>query len=181
MLALHLLSLCVCLSDCLSVTSWYCIAMTGRTEIVLACGKASFHLSHIVWNIWNNVSDDRLSWSVGQSIMLKFTWRRFDQSAKQLVVGQRTINRWRTVVSGTWKYDDPRLNMSHEGAAYFPWTTVRHMFCRLTNYKNLEIIRKLKSYSPLYLHDINTQARRVIFSVSKTLSDFGHKNSFKVE
>jgi len=28
-----------------------------------------------------------------------------------------TVNRWRTVVNGTWKYDDPRLNMSHEGAA----------------------------------------------------------------
>ena len=28
-----------------------------------------------------------------------------------------TINRWRTVVSGTWKYDDPTLNMSHEGSA----------------------------------------------------------------
>ena len=27
------------------------------------------------------------------------------------------FNRWRTVVSATWKYDDPRLNMSHEGAA----------------------------------------------------------------
>ena len=56
-----------------------------------------------------------------------------------------TINRWRTVVSGTWKYDDPSLNMSHEGAArgssYFhvPRTTVCHMFCRLTNYKNGEL------------------------------------------
>jgi len=28
-----------------------------------------------------------------------------------------TVNRWRIVVSGTWKYDDPRLNMSHESAA----------------------------------------------------------------
>ena len=28
-----------------------------------------------------------------------------------------TFNRWRTVVSATWKYDYPRLNMSHEGAA----------------------------------------------------------------
>ena len=27
-----------------------------------------------------------------------------------------TLNRWRVVVSGTWKYDDPRLKMSHEGA-----------------------------------------------------------------
>jgi len=25
-----------------------------------------------------------------------------------------TINRWRTVVSGRWEYDDPRLNVSHE-------------------------------------------------------------------
>jgi len=25
------------------------------------------------------------------------------------------IYKWRMVVSGTWKYDDPRLNMSHEG------------------------------------------------------------------
>ena len=28
-----------------------------------------------------------------------------------------TLNRWRTVVRGTWKDDDSRLNMSHEGAA----------------------------------------------------------------
>ena len=32
-------------------------------------------------------------------------------------IRQSTFNRWRTWVSGTWKYDDPRLNMSHEGAA----------------------------------------------------------------
>jgi len=58
-----------------------------------------------------------------------------------------TVNRWRTVVSATWKYDDPRLNMSHEGdmfnrgSSYFhvARTTVCHMFCRLTNYKNLEL------------------------------------------
>ena len=61
------------------------------------------------------------------------------------------FNRWRTVVSATWKYDDPRLNMSHEGAArmlhvqprvvifHVALTTVCHMFCRLTNYKNLEL------------------------------------------
>ena len=41
------------------------------------------------------------------------------------------------------------------------------------------IIRKLKSFSPLYLHDLNTQARRVIFGVSKTLCDFVNKNFFK--
>ena len=27
----------------------------------------------------------------------------------------RTFNRWCTIMSGTWKYDDPRLKMSHEG------------------------------------------------------------------
>ena len=63
-----------------------------------------------------------------------------------------SVNRWRTVVSATWKYDDPRLNMSHEGAArvrhvqprvvifHVARTTVCHiMFCRLTNYKNHEL------------------------------------------
>ena len=28
-----------------------------------------------------------------------------------------SFNRWRTVVSGTWKYDDPRLKISHSGCA----------------------------------------------------------------
>ena len=37
------------------------------------------------------MSDDRLSWIVRHSIMLKVTWRRFDQSAKQLVVGWTTM------------------------------------------------------------------------------------------
>jgi len=31
------------------------------------------------------------------------------------VVSLVTFNSWRTVVSGIWKYDDPRLKMSHEG------------------------------------------------------------------
>ena len=52
-----------------------------------------------------------------------------------------TFNRWRTVVSATWKYDDPRLNMFNRGSSYFhvARTTVCHMFCRLTDYKNLEL------------------------------------------
>jgi len=106
---------------------------------------------------------------------------------------QFTINRWRTVVSGTWKYDDPKLNMSHEGAArvwhvqprevLFPCPTNDCPSYVLSSDQLQEswIIRELKSYSPLYLHDLNTQARRVIFDVSKTLCDFGHKNSFKEE
>ena len=47
--------------------------------------------------------------------------RRSDKSSlsqnKAFILKQETFNRWRRVVSGTWKYDDPRLNMSHEGAA----------------------------------------------------------------
>jgi len=34
-----------------------------------------------------------------------------------LLHGQHTFNRWRMVVSGTWKNDNPRLKLSHEGAA----------------------------------------------------------------
>jgi len=37
-------------------------------------------------------------------IMLNVTCRRFDQSAKQLIVGHPTM-----------KYDDPPLKMSHSG------------------------------------------------------------------
>jgi len=55
------------------------------------------------------------------------------------------------------------------------------MFCRLTNYNKIELYVKLKSFSPLYLHDLNTQTKGVIFGVSKMLCNFGHKNSFKEE
>jgi len=104
-----------------------------------------------------------------------------------------TFNRWRTVVSATWKYADPRLNMSHEGPArvwhvqprvgIFPCRTNDCVSYILSSGHLQEswIIWKWKSFSPLYLHDINTQDRRVIFSESKTLCDFGHKNSFKEE
>ena len=105
-------------------------------------------------------------------------------------VDRSTVNRWRTVVSATWKYDDTRLNMSHEGAARVWHVQPRVVIfpCR-TNYRvsyvlssdQLQvswIICKLKSFSPLYLHDLNTQDRWVIFGVSKTLCDFGHKQFF---
>ena len=116
------------------------------------------------------------------------SWSRF--SAVSLKV---TFNRWRTVVSATWKYDDPRLNMSHEGAArvwhvqprviIFPCRTNYRVSYVLSSVQLQEswIICKLKSFSPLYLHDLNTQDRRVIFGVSKTLCDLGHKNSFTEE
>ena len=45
-------------------------------------------------------------WSGEHSIMLNVTWRRIDQTAKQLVVGHATM-----------KYDNPRLKMSHSGCA----------------------------------------------------------------
>ena len=101
-----------------------------------------------------------------------------------------TFNRWRMVVSATWKYDDPRLNMSHEGAArewhvqprvvIFPCRTNYRVSYVLSSDQLQEswIICKLKSFSPMYLHDLNTQDRRVIFGVSKTLCNFGHKKFF---
>ena len=71
-----------------------------------------------------------------------------------------TFNRWRTVESATWKYDDLRLNMSHEGAARV-WHVLPRVVifpCR-TNYRvsyvlssdQLQeswIICKLKLFSP---------------------------------
>ena len=62
-----------------------------------------------------------------------------------------TFNKWRTVVSWTWKYDDPRLKMSHERAAlvwhFQPWVVIISMsherpcvmFCCMANYNNLEL------------------------------------------
>ena len=82
----------------------------------------------------------------------------------------RTFNRWWTVVSGTWKYDDPRLNMSHEGTArvwhvqprviLFPCPTNDCVSYVLSS----EQLNKL--FLPLCLqnsipvgYDLNTQAR----------------------
>ena len=86
-----------------------------------------------------------------------------------------------------------RLNMSHVRAArvwhvqprvvLFPCPT-NDCVSYVLSFDQLQecwIICKLKSFSPLYLHDLNTQARGVIFGVSKTLCDFGHKSSFKEE
>ena len=46
-----------------------------------------------------------------------------------------TFNRWRTVVSATWKYDDPRLNMSHEGAARVWHVQPRVVIYQVTRYQ----------------------------------------------
>ena len=59
-----------------------------------------------------------------------------------------TVNRWRTVVSGTttrgWNVSwgrSPSVTFSTEGRHNFhvPRTTVCHTFCRMANYKNLEL------------------------------------------
>ena len=121
---------------------------------------------------------------IAMSIMMNVTWQRFDQSAKRLALGRATVNRWRTIV---------RLNMSHSGCALvwhvqprvviFPCRTQYRVSYVLSSDQLQEswIICKLKSFSPVYLHDLNTLDRRVIFGVSKTLCDFGHKNSFTEE
>ena len=72
-------------------------------------------------------SRKRISWQHARNasqmltlVAIKYA-RRSDKSSlsqnKAFIVKQETFNRWRTVVSGTWKYDYPRLNMSQEGAA----------------------------------------------------------------
>ena len=124
---------------------------------------------------------------------IPWTWNPTAKALSSYDLVKNKFNRWWTVVSGTRKYDDPRLNMSHEGEArvwhvqpsvvLFPCPTNDCASYVLSSDQLQEswIICKLKSFSPLYLHDLNTQARRVIFGVSKTLCDFGHKNSFKEE
>ena len=54
------------------------------------------------------------------------------------------------VVSGTWKYDDPRLKMSHEGA--IPRTTVCHMFCRMTKMAAWEFFLQDGGVSESFTH-----------------------------
>ena len=78
-----------------------------------------------------------------------------------------TFNRWRTVVSGTWKYDDPRLNMSHEGTA-----RVWHVQPRVVLFPCPT--NDCVSYV-LSSDQLNIQVRGFIIGVSKTLCDFGHE------
>ena len=103
------------------------------------------------------------------------------------LVQPTTVNRWRTVVSATWKYDDPRLNMSHEGAA-----RVRHVQPCRTNYRvsyvlssdQLQeswIICKLKSFSPLYLHDLILKTDELHSVCLKRYAILVIKNSFTEE
>ena len=73
--------------------------------------------------------------------LLPVAWSFSDDSAvcQSTSVLWMIFNRWRTVVSGTWKYDDPRLKMLHEGVLR---TTVCHMFCHMANYKNLTVAKR---------------------------------------
>jgi len=48
MLARHLLSSCVCLDICLSVTSRYCIKTTGRIELSFSMEASSHLIAHCV-------------------------------------------------------------------------------------------------------------------------------------
>jgi len=105
---------------------------------------------------------------------------------------QHTFNRWRTVVSATWKYDDPRLNMSHEGAArvwrvqprvvIFPFRTNYRVSYVLSSDQLQEswIICKLKSLSPLYLHDLILKTDDLYSVCLKRYAILVIKNSFKL-
>ena len=76
------------------------------------------------------LTDDRLNQS---SIMKR---HKVEISVANSQASDVTLNRWRTVVSATWKYDDPRLNMSYEGAWHVQPRVVIFP-CRLTNYELL--------------------------------------------
>ena len=57
-----------------------------------------------------------------------------------------------------------RLNWRYHGKR-----SKYYVLCCIFNFQNNN-----KSFSPLCMYDLNTQARRVLFSVSKMLSDFRH-------
>ena len=75
-------------------------------------------------NVWER---QPVVWSITWQLVLmttKDSWQHVDKHLHYI-----TFNSWRTVVSGTWKYDDPRLKMSHEGAlcviCFVVWPTAR--------------------------------------------------------
>ena len=86
---------------------------------------------------WKNHPRQRISqYDLGELFGNSAKASGWSYTTKQMKQGRSwTFNRWRTGVSGTWKYDDPRLKMSHEGVR----TTVCHMFCRMTKMAAWEI------------------------------------------
>ena len=83
--------------------------------------------------------------------MFCYQWIQYDCSKK---FSPATLNRWRTVVRATWKYDDPRLNMSLSGCALVwhvqPRTNYRVSYVLSSDQlQESWIICKLKSFSPI--------------------------------
>ena len=74
-------------------------------------GIFKYDLLQIYHWVWRWKYFENRSTFMGKSSVSCFLTHVVVETAEQ------TVNRWRTVVSATWKYDDPRLNMSHEGAA----------------------------------------------------------------
>ena len=83
-----------------------------------------------------------------------------------------TVNIWRTVVSATWKYDDPRLNMSHEGAARVWHVQPRVVIfpCRLTKYELLRWLVETPSRD--FAHYRLSGGRRRIFTTCQELTSW---------
>jgi len=87
--------------------------------------------------------------------------------------------KWRPEVEHVTRWRSPSVTCSTEGNIHvFPCRTNFRVSYVLSSDQLQEswIICKLKSFSPMYLHDLNIQDTRVIFGVFKTLCDFGHKN-----
>ena len=81
-----------------------------------------------------------------------------------------TFNRWRTVVSATWKYDDPRLSMSHEGAARVWHVQPRVViFPCLTNYELLRWVVETPSRD--FAHYRLSGGRRIFITCQRRSLD----------
>ena len=97
------MSSCVCKISFkyVQVCGGYCKMFRGLTFLGHSVYILRLHLVNVTWPFITIMTHGR-PWRVDHSIVINVTWRRFDQSAKQLIVGHTTI-----------KHDDPRLKMSH--------------------------------------------------------------------
>ena len=100
---------------CLSTASWR-PAVHICNQPTHACCLFRAHEQPMVTGVLLSVDQSRGTVYLWHCVQVTSRRRLSEDVWRHFCLTVLTINRWRTVVSGTWKYDDPMLNMSHEGA-----------------------------------------------------------------
>jgi len=105
---------------------YLCLLLYCVTKLVCCvCTHNNLYLSveifvcelHLIANFGSHMQFSRTLWIRTETgrVVAAYCW--VCDIIQMMHGSEWTFNRWRTVVSATWKYDDPRLNMSHKGAA----------------------------------------------------------------